>query len=169
MNIKIYPLDKLEIDGASVCFGMHRNEVEATIGKGEFVGQRYYYYNSEMAIDYDPENCVKFVEFLSGVDGALKPFIYGVSAFETDADELVSVLKEKNGGQIEDNEQGYSYGFNNISVGIYRELRPVDVEEMIEEMKADGITVDNNGDLEADRRRANHWATIGAGIEGYYR
>ncbi len=168
MNIIIYPLEKVEIDSVIVRLGMQKGDVEARIGKGQAVGNRYYYYNSEMVIDYDSDNCVEFIEFMGGVDGALKPFIYGVSAFETDADELVALLKEKNAGEIEDNEQGYSYGFNNISVGIYRELRPVDVAEMMEEMKADGITVDDNEDLEADRRRANHWATIGFGIEGYY-
>ena len=55
-----------------------------------------------------------------------------------------------------------------ISVGLYREIRPQDVLEMIEEMKAGGIPVEDNEDLEADKRRAEHWATIGFGVAGYY-
>ena len=37
-----------------------------------------------MAIDYR-ENKVDFVEFLAGIDGKLKPTIYGVSAFDVNA------------------------------------------------------------------------------------
>ena len=40
---------------------------------------------------------------------------------------------------------------------------------MIEEMKADGIPTEDNEDLAADIKRANHWATIGIGVAGYYR
>lgn len=39
---------------------------------------------------------------------------------------------------------------------------------MIEEMEADGISTEDNEDVIADMRRANHWATIGVGIKGYY-
>ena len=58
--------------------------------------------------------------------------------------------------------------FSNISIGVYREIRPADVLEMMEEMKADGIPTEDNEDLAADMRRANHWATIGVGVAGYY-
>ena len=37
------------------------------------------------------------------------------------------------------------------------------------EMKQDGIDVLNNEDLENDRKRAMHWATIGIGKPGYYK
>lgn len=87
---------------------------------------------------------------------------------DVDAETLISLLKQKNDGEIDDTEQGYSYGFLNISIGVYREIRPEDVLEMIEEMKIDGISTENNEDLEADKRRANHWATIGLGVAGYY-
>ena len=81
MNIVLYPLEKIMIDGVSVCFGMKRAEVEAALGKGELTGQREYYFNSEMAIDYENDQ-VKFIEFLCGVDGALQPEIYGGLSFE---------------------------------------------------------------------------------------
>lgn len=167
MKIEIYPLEKVVIDGVSVCLGMEQTAVEAGIGKGQLVGHRHYYYNSEMAIDY-VDNKVNFIEFLGGIDGSLKPQIYGVSAFDTPAEELLQILKQENKGEIEDSEQGYSYMFLNISVGVYREMRPSDVAEMIEEMKADGISTDGNEEIENEMRKANHWATIGIGIAGYY-
>ena len=35
-------------------------------------------------------------------------------------------------------------------------------------MEADGIDPNNNEDVEMDKRRANHWATIGIGSKNYY-
>lgn len=43
MNIEIYPLEKIVIDGVSVCLGMEQTAVEAAIGKGSYEGERYYY------------------------------------------------------------------------------------------------------------------------------
>ncbi len=145
MKIEIYPLDKVLIDGISIELGMDKASVEAEIGEGEHIGKRYYYYNSEMAIDYDNDQNVEFIEFLGGFDGALKPVIYGVSAFDVPADELIRLLTQKNDGEVDDHERGYSYGFLNISVGVYRETIP------------------------HGKRKESHWSTIGIGVADYYR
>ncbi len=168
MSIEIYPLEKIVVNDISIYLGMSQSAVETAIGKGQFVGKRYYYYDNEMAIDYSNDKTVEFIEFLGGIDGSLHPVIYGVSAFDTLADELTDLLRQKNDGEINDSEQGYSFSFLNISVGVYREIRPSDVMEMIEEMKADGIPTENNEDVELEMRKANHWATIGVGVAGYY-
>lgn len=166
MNIQIYPLDKVVFDDVSICLGMEKTAVEFTLGAGEAIGNRYYYFNSEMAIDYQ-DNKVDFIEFIGGVDGKLKPTIYGVSAFDVDAAELVDVLKVNNHGEICDNENEYSYQFSNISVGVYREALPDEITEMIEEAKNDGNPMSDD-EIEYETKRANHWATIGVGITGYY-
>ena len=70
-----------------------------------------------MRILYDKDDKVEFVEFLGGVDGMLKPVIYGVSAFDTNAETLMELLTQKNAGVV---------------------------------------------------RNAEHWATIGFGVAGYY-
>lgn len=169
MNIKIIPLDKVEIDGSVISLGMKKEIVEKTIGTGKLTGERYYYYNSEMAIDYDSDDKVEFIEFLGGVEGSLKPVIFNISAFDINADVLVEILKSNNDGDINDEEQGYSYAFLNISVGIYRESTPTNILEMIEEMKANGVSIEDNEDLEFEKKKAEHWATIGIGVDGYYR
>ncbi len=166
MKIEIYPLDKVVINGAAICLGMEQPAVEAAIGKGQLIGKRCYYFNSEMAIDYS-NNKVEFIEFLCGVDGILKPAIYGISAFETQANDLFEVLKRQNKGVIGDSENGYSYAFQNISVGIYREAVPKAVEEMIEEAASFGNPMSDD-EIQYEMKRANHWATIGVGIAGYY-
>ena len=168
MNIEIYPLEKIVIDGSSIYLGMEQTAVENAIGKGQLAGKRYYYYNNEMAIDYSENKTVEFIEFLGGIDGSVHPVIYGVSAFDAPAEELADLLRRKNDGKIDDSERGYSLAFLNLSVGVYRERLPSDVTEMIEEMKADGISAEDNEDVAEEMRKANHWATIGVGIDGYY-
>ena len=79
---------------------MKQSEVEAAIGKGQLVGNRYYYFDSEMAIDYNDNNTVEFIEFLGGIDGSLQPHIYGVSAFGLPADDLVELLRYMNDGKL---------------------------------------------------------------------
>lgn len=166
MNIEIYPLDKVLIDGVEICLGMEQSAVEMAIGKGQLIGKRCYYFNNEIAIDYS--NCkVEFIEFLGGADGALKPTIYGISAFETQANDLFDALKKQNNGIIRDSENGYSYQFENISVGVYREAVPKEVEEMIEEAASFGNPLPDD-EIRYEMKRANHWATIGVGITGYY-
>ena len=167
MKIEIYPLEKVVFDGAAIYLGMERSAVEAAIGKGQPTGNRVYYFNGEMAIDYS--NCkVEFIEFLCGVDGMLKPAIYGISVFESQANDLLAVLREENNGVIGDSENGYAYQFPNISVGVYREAVPEEITEMIEETASFGTPMSEN-EIAYEMKRANHWATIGVGAAGYYR
>ena len=166
MNIEICPLDKVVIDGVAIRLGMERPAVETAIGKGQLIGNRRYYFHNEMAIDY-ANNKVEFIEFLCGIDGMLKPTIYGISAFETFANDLVAVLKEQNNGVIGDAENGYSYQFQNISVGVYREAVPEEIAEMIVEAAKFGNPMSDD-EIQYEKKKANHWATIGVGIAGYY-
>ena len=166
MNIQIYPLDKVVFDNVSICLGMEKKAVELALGVGEAIGNRYYYFNSEMAIDYQ-ENKVNFIEFLGGVDGKLKPTIYGVSAFDVEADELVDVLKTNNNGELCDDENGYSYQFSNISIGLYREAIPNEIAEIVEEAKSFGNPMSDD-EIQYEMKRANYWAAIGIGVTGYY-
>lgn len=169
MNVVLYPLDRVEMNEVSISLGMEQAEVDRLIGPGhDRNGARRYYFNTEMAVDYDAGGKVEFIEFLGGVDGRLKPVIYGVSAFDVDAEELTELLRQRGAGQVDDQEGGCSRAFPSISVGLYRELTPAGVAEMEEEMRADGIPTEENPDLERDRRRASHWATIGLGAAGYY-
>uniref|UniRef100_UPI004056E9C7 hypothetical protein n=1 Tax=Acetatifactor sp. TaxID=1872090 RepID=UPI004056E9C7 len=149
----------------SIGLGMNKEAVESVIGKGQFVGERYYYFNNEMAIEYTNNKMVRFIEFLGGIYGSLRPMIYCISVFDNLADEVETVLRDKNSGKIDDSEQGYSYRFYDISVGVYRERIPEDIKDMIEDMKSDGIPIEDNEDLKEEIRRANHWAAIGIGVK----
>lgn len=53
-------------------------------------------------------------------------------------------------------------------MGVYRSILPKDVRELIAEMEENGIPTLDDPDVERDRRRAEHWETIGIGVAGYY-
>lgn len=166
MHIELYPLEKVVIDGKTLAFGMTRTAVEATLGKGDRVGARHYYFNSELALDHRDDR-VAFIEFLGGIDGALHPTLDGVSVFDAQADELAALLRERS-GVIVDTVGGYSYQFPPIGLGLYREAVPEEVTAMIEEAASDGAPMSPE-DVAFERRRAAHWASIGIGGADYYR
>ncbi len=168
MDIEMLPLIGIKVGGSEIAFSASREDVERLLGAPYSErGASIYYFNNELRFDFDKSGGIEFVELLGGIDGELRPQIYGLSAFETDADELYNVLAEKNKGEIADNENGYSYAFFNISVGIYRETIPDNVREMIEEAAGEGYPMSAE-DINAEMRRARHWATIGIGNRGYY-
>ena len=52
-------------------------------------------------------------------------------------------------------------------MGLYRESVPENVQEMIEEARADDHPLDE--DEIAYETRRTHWATIGVGVKDYYK
>lgn len=167
-DIIITPLEGVCIGGRRIRLGNTAEDIKTVLGKPERVHKNsLYYFASELRIDIGADGTAEFIEFLGGTDGALQPTIYGVSAFGTGADELYKVLAEKNSGGVNDSENGYSYAFLNISVGVYRESIPSDIEEMIAEAESEGCPMSAE-DIAEERKKAAFWATIGIGIGGYY-
>lgn len=167
MKIELYPLEKVVLDGATLALGMTRAAVEAALGKGERIGARHYYFNSELALDYRDDR-LELIEFLGGIDGALRPTLDGLSVFETDADALAALLRERSGGAVIDAERGYSYQFPPLGIGVYREAIPEEVAAMLEEAARDGAPMSPE-DIACERRRAEHWATLALAGADYYR
>lgn len=168
--IEMKPLVGIVWGNKEINFNDSKLTVKATLGTPESVYENsYYYFYNELRIDFDKTDRVIFIEFLGGIESSTTPLIYGTKAFEVESEELYHVLEKENNGAIENSENGYSFIFYNSCVGIYREIRPEDVEEMIIEMRQNGIDNLNNEDLENDRKRAMHWAAIGIGKKGYYK
>lgn len=147
IKIELFPLEKMVFDGKEIYLGDNKEHIMELLGNPEDIFEQYgggiwrhYYYDSELALDFDENGKLTFIEFLAGHEGALKPFIYGVSAFDTDMNELVTVLSEHNNDGIDDSEVD-SYAFLGISVGIWK----------------------SDDDDEED-----YWTTIGIGIKDYY-
>ena len=146
MRVEVFPLEKITIDNKEIMLGMNINEVQKLIGisdrgfsncDGESCS--HYYFDSELGLDFDESGLLEFIEFLGGIDGNLRPYLYGVSAFETSADELLKMIMEQD-DEVDDSEADYCYCFLNISIGLWRQ--------------------DNQN---------KHWDTIGIGVDKYYR
>lgn len=167
-NIEIIPLVGIRLNDIAINLSTSREDVENLLEKpSEAWEHSLFYFNNELRIDFDKNNKVEFIEFLAGIDGKIQPKIYGVYAFQTEADNLYNILKERNHGGIDDSENGYSYRFLNISVGVFRSSIPKNVQEMIEEADKDGEPLEADV-LEYEMKKANYWSTIGIGIEDYY-
>ena len=167
-DIEIRPLAGIVINDTEIKLGASEGDVRAVLGEPSSKGKNALYFcNNELRFDFN-NGRVEFIEFLGGLDGELQPEIYGAPAFQTDADELFEILKRKNNGSIDDSEAEYSYGFREISVGIYREITPYDVQEMIADSHVTTGQV-NDEDVDEEMRRASHWGTIGIGVPNYYK
>lgn len=173
ITITIYPLKGIDIDGVgTIHLGQSRSEVEATLGepKSDYSDEkRSAYLNYECKIDYDDADAVTFIEFFAGpFPERIRLQLYGIDPFQIGADNLVALLKEKNDGPVDGGDGGFSYSFLNISVGIWRDAREEDVQEWVEEKKADGeYEIDRQWIEEELAKSKNYW-TIGIGVPGYY-
>lgn len=168
IEIDLRPLVGIEINGSEIKLGASADDVKTILGQPSSTGENsLYYYENELRFDLN-KGSVEFIEFLGGIEGELQPLIYGLPAFQTDADELYDVLKRKNNGEIDDSEAEYSYGFKEISVGVYREITPYDVQEMMADAHVGNETVYDE-DIEEEMSRASHWGTIGIGVANYYK
>ena len=173
-SVEIVPLEKITINDIDILLGLDKAEVTKLLGEGEASGESIRYFESELGIYYDSDNKVEFIEFYSGIDGKLKPTIYGVPVFQTKARDLVEIIEKHNSGNsyfdadIEWFDGDYDIEFYNISVGLYRDITPDDVASMKAEMIAEGVFDENDEDYLYDVEKSQYWGTIGIGIEGYY-
>ena len=145
MEIKLIPLEKMIIEGKEICLGGRKQSVLSLLGEPEHIHKNYggkswrcYYFDSELALDFDLDDRLEFIEFLGGHYGRLKPYIYGISVFDTRDTDVVRILSEHNDGEIDDSEDD-SFGFLETSIGIWK-----------------------------DSEEEEYWTTIGIGIKGYY-
>ena len=171
-KIEILPLDGIEIENiGKLSLGQSKSDIENLLGKPSDSSnlKQLFFDEYEVRIDLDKKGNAEFIEFIYG------PFpektelsIYGVNPFQIGATKLVEILTEKNNGKIDDSEAEYCYTFQNISVGVWRQLTEQNVEESIAEMKADNEYEENKDWLNEDLEKAKNFWTIGIGLENYY-
>ena len=158
MNFTMLPLQGIRWDDQEVLLGSTMEAVEAKLGQPDIVDQSLYYFDSELRFDFAEKGRLEFIEFLGGYHGNIQPIIYGIQAFQVNADELYRIL---------DNEHGYSFAFPNIGIGIYRESVPGNVSDLISELEKLGINVAGNSDVKEEQLKSSHWATISLASSNY--
>lgn len=167
-QVEVLPQTGIIVGGRTIRLGDTRADVERMLGEpGSVIENSLYYFQSELHIVLDKTNRVEFIDVQGGPDGTLQAVLDGVEVFQADPDAVYELLKGKNAGGAEENENGYSYRFLDLSVGLFRESIPKNVDEMIEEARADGHPLSIE-DIEYEKRRT-HWAAIGVGVKDYYR
>ena len=89
MDIKLILLEKMILDGKEIRLGEKKQAVISVLGEPEHIHENYgggswrhYYFDSELALDFDQNDCLEFIEFLGGHYGKLKPYIYDISVFD---------------------------------------------------------------------------------------
>ena len=152
-----------DIDGKHIELGWKREQVVSVLGDPEMAFEHDWYYKGALALDYDDKGVLLYIECRRGTNTGL----FGRNVFEMQADDVYDMLVNENGDDITDEDDGYSYVFNNICVSVWRETIPSDVEEMIEEAGEEGETVTDE-DLAEEWDNATHWDAVGIFAPGYY-
>jgi hypothetical protein len=145
-----------------------KSDVHSALGKTDTTGNDPdYYFENCLQVHYDKDNKVEFIEFCTG--GPIEIEVFGANPFQLLANDLVNLLKEKNGPVFNKREAPFSYAFKTLSIGIFRESSEEDILESIEECKKEGTYKENEDWLLEDLEKFKYFQTLGIGVKGYYR
>ncbi|MGL5614977.1 MAG: hypothetical protein ACRDD2_01935 [Sarcina sp.] len=154
------------VEDGDINLGDSKDKVIELLGEAlEFEGNLYYY-NSSLSIELNEENLVQYIECRA--DKYFKVYLYGKDIFEKPVDDVIEILSKKNNG-LTDKEGEYTYYFLNLSLSVAREWTKEAVEEMISEMKKDGVYESNKEDLDGYIKLSNNFSIVGIGIKDYYK
>ena len=83
MRAEVFPLEKIKLDDKEILLGMKADKVQELLGKPDRIFENYggesyrhFYFNSELGLDFDKAGKLEFIEFLAGIEGILRPYIY---------------------------------------------------------------------------------------------
>ena len=114
-KIELNPLKGIHIaQVGTIEFGMTANEVKEILGQPEQEDDsQLYYCSEELRLDFNSQKCLEFIEIISGpYPKAIEPILYDVNPFVLLANELVDLLTQKNGYDIDYSEDRKSTRLN---------------------------------------------------------
>ena len=173
-TIEIIPLKGVKMDNLDIDLGNDMKSIINILGKPNIQEENQLYYDRyEFRLDFDINKKLEFIELQGPNTKYINPAIYGINPFEIEADELVKLLKEKNGSNIDDTEAQYSYCFSDISVGIWRQNIPEDFStdhgfECAGGPGSEDATEEEKNIWKTEKNKAKFFWTIGVGNVGYY-
>lgn len=165
IKLKIIPLIGIEINDSKITFGSNINEIIKILGEPDYKNERQLYYDTlEFRMDFDNDKNLKFVELQGPETEKINPEIYGINPFEIEANELITILGEKD-SDIDVSEKPYCYCFREISIGVWRDTTPENILKSIPE----NVSKEEECIWQEELNKAKHFWTIGAGVKGYYK
>ena len=129
-------------------------------------GTSYYITSHDLRVDMDENHTIEFIEFSRNQFGRIQASLCNVFVLEQEVSEVLRQLEQYT--SIEERENGYMYVLTELDVALWRERTEADVEGFIADMKADGIPVEGNADVEAEWNLAKYFQTVSIGRKGYY-
>jgi hypothetical protein len=121
-------------------------------------------------VHYDNDEKVEFIEIMGDMQSVFE--LYEKNPFTADVDEMVKVLTDKNGTEINLIEAPTSYKFLDLSLGIFRNSTPENMLKYIEQSRLEEPEAFKSGTPEwmlEDLEKAKHFQTIGLGNQDYFR
>lgn len=162
----ITPLKGVFWQDGKICLGDQEQELGKINVKFEKYGNSYYYDSRKLRVDISEKQEVEFLELSREENGAMSPVLCNVPVFENEVNEVLRQLEKY--GPIEKRENGHMYVLPELAAALWRERTEADVEEFIVDMKADGIAVEGNPDVESEWKLAKHFQTVAIGRKGYF-
>ncbi len=129
-----------------------------------------YYTKLGFHVHYDKDEKVEFIEMMGDMQSVFE--LYEKNPFTADVDEMVKILSDKNGTEINLIEAPASYMFLDLSLGIFRSSTPEKMLQYIEECRKDDPENFKNGTPEwllQDLEKSKHFATLSIGKKDYFR
>lgn len=129
-------------------------------------GTSYYFTSHDLRVDVDENHAIEFMELSKNQFGRIQASLCNVFVLEHEVSEVLRQLEQYT--SIEEQENGHMYVLTELDVAFWRERTEADVEGFIADMKADGIPVEGNADVEAEWKMAKHFQTVSIGRKGYF-
>ncbi|MEZ2440693.1 hypothetical protein AB6805_03160 [Chitinophaga sp. RCC_12] len=169
-RITLKPLDGVIINESKISFGQTKNDLIRLLGNPDYEEENQIFYNNlDVRFDLDKNGLLEFIECQGPYSENSEFNIYGINPFKLPANELVTLLTNKNDGEIDDFEVPYSYSFLEISVGVWRATVPTDIAAAIAEMKADGSYEAAKEVMDQDLEKSGYFWTVAVGKVDYYK
>ncbi|MCM1160967.1 MAG: hypothetical protein NC412_07070 [Roseburia sp.] len=159
MHIIIKPHEGILVEGKLIALGKAMEQAIGILGQGERFDDTYYFEEGNIAIFVENE-IINYIELRRSDDQTMYVTLDELDIFGSEKKEVSKQLASKNlEPPVEEDE--YAESFKNLGISIYTGISEKDVEEMVEEAKADGVYEEMLEDIQKDMERARHVETIG--------
>lgn len=117
LNVHLNPLVGIKLDSiGEILLGDSKEKVKKLLASPIINKNSFYYYNSELRIDFDTNENVEFIQCLGGKSREfINPYIFNLEVFNTNINDLIEFIKNNIDSQLTCN-SSYNYIFSNINV-----------------------------------------------------